>query len=141
MDGRAYLPLARELLRGKTEAHWRGATGRAYYALMLECRSALKRWGFTVPGGPGVHGFLRLRFLSTQDSTLRQIGRAMEDLCQLRNYADYEIPYSRSFANDQKARLAVQDATDALSLLDAIEAEPTRRAEAVAAVQAAWPAT
>ena len=46
MRGREYLELAREILPGGTEKHRRGAAGRAYYALFLEGREALARWGF-----------------------------------------------------------------------------------------------
>ena len=140
MDGRAFLQLARELVRGRTEAHWRAAAGRAYYALMLECRSALQRWGFTVPGGPGTHGFVRLRYNAAGLPDLRTISYTLEDLVRLRNFADYEIPHSRAFTNDQIARNVIQQATDALALLDAIEADPARRTAAITAVQAAWPA-
>jgi hypothetical protein len=139
MDGRAFLPVARELLQRGTEAHWRAAAGRAYYALMLECRSALLRWGFTVPGGPGVHNFLRLRFNQPKDATLRIIGRALDDLCLLRNYADYEIPVSRAFANDRKARWSVDQARDALDQLNALDTDPAQRSAAITAIQTAWP--
>ena len=139
MDGRAFLDLARELVIGKTEVHWRGAAGRAYYALMLECREALRRWGFTVPPGPGVHGFVRLRYFTANDPDLRQIGRVLERLGKLRNVADYELAAVPSFVSNSKAQLAIADATDALALLDQIDADPARRSAAVAAIKAAWP--
>jgi len=49
MDGRAFLGVAQEMALGRTEAHWRAAVGRAYYALMLEGRDFLQRWGFVPP--------------------------------------------------------------------------------------------
>ena len=41
MRGREFLDLAKEIIRGATEKHWRGTAGRAYSALMLEGRDAL----------------------------------------------------------------------------------------------------
>lgn len=139
MDGRAFLQVAKEVLRGRTEAHWRSAAGRAYYALMLECRVALQRWGFQVPHGPGVHNFVRLRFSRTGDADLQAISDDLDWMCRVRNYADYELPTSPSFNNIAKAGETVARATNALTLLDAIEADLTRRDAAVAAIQAAWP--
>jgi hypothetical protein len=139
MDGRAFLSLAQELIQGATEAHWRAAAGRAYYALMLECRTALQRWGFTVPGGPGTHGFIKLRYLSANLADLKAISYELEKLLRLRNFADYEVPHSPSFLNNGKARHALHQATTMIALLDAVEADPARRAAAVTAIQAAWP--
>jgi hypothetical protein len=139
MKGRAFLEVARELVQGGTEAHWRSAAGRAYYTIMLECRETLRRWGFIIPGGPGIHNFLRLRLSQTTDADLKRLGNALDRLSQLRNYADYELPASPSFQNSSKANDAIVRATDALTLLDAIERDPARRANATAAIQAAWP--
>jgi uncharacterized protein (UPF0332 family) len=139
MEGRAFLDVARELLAGKTEAHWRAAAGRAYYGLFLEARAALQRWGIKIPPGPGIHAFVRLRFSQNADPDLRRIGDALDRLGQLRNYADYEVPVSPSFTSDAKAQQAVAKATATLTLLDGIDGNPIRRSAAVKAIRTAWP--
>jgi hypothetical protein len=68
MKGRAFLGAAREMAAGTTEDRWRTAAGRAYYALMLEGREALRRWGFSVPPRHNVHAFVRLRLVFAADS-------------------------------------------------------------------------
>jgi hypothetical protein len=90
MQGRAFIDLAADVLAGNTEPHRRGAAGRAYYGLMLECRDALFRWGFNLPPRDSVHTFVRLRFGYAADPDLKKIGRVLEDLVKLRNRADYD---------------------------------------------------
>jgi hypothetical protein len=138
MRGKAFLTVARELASRGTEAHWRSAAGRAYDALFLEGRDALTRWGFVVPKRDA-HAFTRLRFDVPSPSELKPLGQLLDFLVRLRNAADYDLSVLKEFTSDAEAQQAVQDVSDALTLLDAVESDPTRRAAAIAAIQAAFP--
>jgi len=134
MDGRDFLDVAQDDAAGPSSAHWRSAAVNAYYALMLEGRDALLRWGFPLPPRQGVHAWVRLKFVYAADADLKVIGDALEDLVKLRNNAHYNLKPLSEFALATHALDAIQRARDALALLDGIEADPTRRAAAIAAV-------
>ena len=85
MDGRAFLQSARDLLATSSEANWRSAAGRAYYALLHEARAVLDRWSFPTPPGQSIHTFVRLRFTYAASAELKQVGRDLEGLGLLRN--------------------------------------------------------
>src|SRR5947209_18448632 len=138
MDGRAFLGIARELMLGGSEPHWRAAAGRAYYALMLEGREALRAWGFVLPPRDQVHAFVRLRFTYAADPDAKSIGWDLDRLVQLRNHADYDLS-APQFATDGRAQDSINRAARALALLDAIAGDPVRRAAVVADIQARWP--
>lgn len=139
MRGKRYLDLAREILSGGTEVHWRGATGRAYYALMLECRDALARWGFTPLPQGNVHHFVRTRFSGPADPSLNLISRRLAVLAKVRNLADYDLGSLPEFSSSSVADDLVREAEYGLLLLDHIESDPALLAAAVAAIQAAFP--
>ena len=139
MDGRAFLDVASELAIGTTEAHWRAAVGRAYYALFHEGLAALLRWSFLLPPRENGHTFVRLRYSFAADSTLKQIGDALDRLSRWRNQADYHLATPGRFALASTAPEAVARARDAIALLDGIDADPSSRATAIAAIQAAFP--
>jgi hypothetical protein len=133
MQGRAFLDIARELVVGGTEAHRRATVVQAYYALFLECRDALRRWGIAIPPRQNVHSAVRLRYLYATDADLKSMGRTLDSWCRSRNDASYNLGILPDFASDRMARNAITDVTSALALLDAIEGDPVRRAAAVAA--------
>jgi hypothetical protein len=134
MDGRAFLRPARDLMGGPDEPYWRTAVVNAYYALVLEARDALARWGRPVPRREKVHSFVRLKFIYAADVDLQAIGDALESLVRSRNLASYRLGPLKEFADAALAGQVVQDADDALTLLDAIEAGPARRAAAIASL-------
>src|SRR6185369_6227117 len=97
MQGREYLDLAREILLGATEKHWRGAAGRAYYAVFLEGREALARWGFVPARHENAHHFVKVHCSYPSDAELKRIGRMLARLGRLRNQADYNLSPLPSF--------------------------------------------
>lgn len=132
MPGRGFLDVARELAAGKTEYHWRSAVVNAYYALFLECRDALARWGLALPPGVNAHAWVRLRFTYAGDRDLKRIGDALDHLVKRRNLASYDLKPTAMFATSVAAQDAIVRAADALTLLDSIDGDPARRAAAVA---------
>ena len=107
MDGRAFLDVARELLSGTTEAHWRAAAGRAYYAALLEAKAALDRWGVVLPRRDPLHAAVRLRLTYVSDPDLQTVGKVLDDLVRLRNKADYDLASPGPFANPSATAGAV----------------------------------
>lgn len=134
MRGRRFLDLARELVQGTQEHHWRGAIIHAYYALLLECRDALAAWGFAVPRRENMHSWVRLRCTFSTDPDLKQIGFFLDRLVRLRNRSSYDLNPTPMFATAIVAQDAIRDATTALALLDSIEHDPARRAAAIASI-------
>jgi hypothetical protein len=107
----------------------------AYYALLLECREAMTRWGLPPLTPLQVHAQVRLRLLYSTDSDLHQLGRDLEELGKDRNQANYDLSDDLLFAVPQFAHINVQRAEAALVLLDAIDTDPARRAAAIAAIR------
>ena len=136
MLGREFLELARELLALATlPRHWRAVVIHAYYALLLECRDAMTRWGLPPLSRQQVHAQVRLRLLYAADSDLKEIGRKLERLGMDRNAASYDLRSLALFAAPAGAQVAVKTAADALALLDLLDTNPVRRAAAAASIK------
>jgi hypothetical protein len=136
MQGREFLAVARRIVTGSTEADWRSTAGRAYYALMLEGRDVLRSWAFAMPRHDQVHAFVRLKFIYSSNSDIKNIGFVLEELGGMRNYADYQLDRpGKWFTSASHARQAILDADTAIQLLDQIEADPARRAAAIASIK------
>ncbi len=135
MQGRAFLDLAREVVRGGTPRHRRGAIIHSYYAPLLECREAMDRLGFPPLSRQQVHAQIRLRLVYATDRDTKRIGMALERLGQDRNLANYDLRDLQMFGTDRDARDAIQAASDFIALLEAIDADPVRRAAAMASIK------
>lgn len=77
---------------------------------------------------------MRLRFTYATDDDLKAIGDALDTLVKHRNRASYDLS-AAEFSSARVAQRAVQTAEDAPALLDAIEADSARLAEARAAIR------
>jgi hypothetical protein len=81
------------------------------------------------------HTQVKLRLLFATNSDLKHIGFTLDKLGQHRNTANYDLRERPLFATSADAQDDVQAATDALALLDAIDADPARRAAAIASIR------
>jgi len=134
MAGRDFLLVARDLAAGPTPYHQRAAVVNAYFALLLECRDALERWGRQPPRNDSLHAWVRLRLTYAGDQDLKSLGYTLDKLVQDCNQASYNLRPFPAFSSPASALDKIQKATNSLVLLDAIEADPARRATAIASL-------
>ena len=137
MLGRDFLQPAKDLAPLTKEAHWRAAVGCAYYAVMLEARDALERWGFGTFPPHQVHVQVRLRFTYPAHSDVKLVGQALDLLVQWHNRAHYRMSQVGPFSSNQVVVRAIKLAQDGIAVLDRLNADPAQRAAAVAAIRAA----
>jgi hypothetical protein len=135
VHGREFLVAADDLAGGATEAHWRTAVGRAYYALLLECRDAQHGWGLTLPAQHQIHRIVRLRFVVAGDADLLQVATLLEKLGAARAKADYRPEDLLTFAAPGVAVNHIADARKGLQLVGLVDADSARRAAALLAIR------
>src|SRR5438445_3393042 len=99
MNGRDFLTLASKLLAETTEAAWRSAVSRAYYAAFHEARQLLRDLGFVVPRADQAHAYLWLRLSNCGDPQVRLAGSDLNRLRRERNRADYDIDQTLGHAH------------------------------------------
>jgi uncharacterized protein (UPF0332 family) len=123
MNGRDFLNLANALAGGSTEAEWRSAVSRAYYAAFHVARDLLLACGFLAPRGDQAHGYLWLRLSNASDPDVENAGRDLQTLRRDRNRADYDLarPLDQGTAVAQ-----VQAAQDIVRVLEGAGKEPIR---------------
>lgn len=123
MNFRDYLPLAHILAGGTTEAEWRSASSRAYYAAFHVARLLLLDLRFRVPKADRAHGYLWLRLSNAGHPGTMAAGRRLGQLRRERNWADYDD--HRTTARTDAIR-NVQEAEKIIQALEAAAIEPIR---------------
>jgi uncharacterized protein (UPF0332 family) len=123
MDFRDYLSLAVTLRDGTTEAEWRSASSRAYYAAFHVARRLLLDLGFGVPRAERAHAYLWLRLANAGHADVELAGRRLNHLRGERNAADYDE--HRAVVQSHAAR-QVATAEAVIQALDAAAVEPVR---------------
>ncbi len=123
MTGRDFLVLAHSLANQSTEAAWRSAVSRAYYATFHVARQLLTDLNFRVPFADRAHGFLWLRLQNCGEAPIQTAGVNLKELRKYRNDADYDFSYNISQAF---ARSKLIQAESIILALEAAALEPVR---------------
>jgi hypothetical protein len=139
MDGRTFLDAARHLLAADTEPTRRAMAAPLYYAALHEARVALDRWGFVPAPGEDLDKFVLERFDCGPHYDLIRVVDVLERLDHFYEEAFQQVSSVGTFADNQRATHMLYLAEVGIDLLDQIEADPARRAAAVAAIRAAFP--
>ena len=90
MNFRDYLTVATRLMAGATEADWRSAISRAYYAAFHVGCDLLRTLGFRVPRADRAHAFVWLRLSNSGHPDVNQAGSDLNQFRGERNRADYD---------------------------------------------------
>jgi len=100
MTPRDILEVAEELAGGLTEAAWRAAVSRAYFAAFHSARNRLRLAGFDPPAADQAHSYLWLRLSNCSHPDVEEAGKNLKDLRQRRNWADYDLekPFDQAMA-------------------------------------------
>jgi uncharacterized protein (UPF0332 family) len=123
MNERDFLQVAVLLAAEKTEAAWRSAVSRAYYAVFHVGRQLLSELGFTVPRDEKAHEFMYRRLNNCGHPQIVAAARRLGTLRDERNRCDYDLYL---MIPQTTALLRIQAAQDIIQELDAARNEPTR---------------
>ncbi len=120
MTPRQFLVVAEDLFEGDTEAHWRSAVSRAYYASFHAGRHLLEKCGFRTPESERGHRHVSDRLSNSGHDGIRAAGVSLDTLRGFRNLADYNLSavFSRLTADRQ-----IEAAKAIIEALEAVEAD------------------
>ena len=132
MDHRDFLLLAEQLIKGKTEAEWRSAVSRSYYAAFHEARILLGNCGFAVPYGDRAHKYLSMRLMNAGQADVKRAGQDLDTLRTQRNEADYQL---RGRLIQKTGRANVQKASEIIRTLESVAADTVAKTQITTAMK------
>ena len=121
MNPRDFLDVADALVTGDTEAEWRSAVSRAYYAAFHVARRLFQDCGFAVPRADAAHGYLWLRLANSGHPDVQNTGVHLNNLRRVRNQSDYDLD---STLKQHVAITHVELAGDIIQLLESVANAP-----------------
>lgn len=125
MDPRDFLTLAQQLASASTEAAWRSAASRAYYAAFHVAGKLMRDLGFTVPHADRAHGHVWLRLSNSGNSRIEHAATSLNNSRRDRNRADYDLHLSVQQTAIQRQ---IPAAAGIIRDFEAAALEPTRKA-------------
>ncbi|MCG3158409.1 MAG: hypothetical protein DKINENOH_05051 [bacterium] len=126
MNAEAFLQIAQQLLKLSSEAAYRTAASRAYYALFHRCVALLSGLGFDPADGPQAHGQLQGRINNAGVSECQQLYRMLHRLDDRRRLADYDL-HSQEFHSQATVALLVASAGQGIAVIESCEKSPELR--------------
>lgn len=131
MAGKDFIDVAEGLIEGPSEAHWRSATSRAYYAAFHHARDALADKSLTVPSNSRSHQMVYRCLNNASNPELDKAATGLGTLRTSRLHADYD------FGGDpSRQKQAVFDVNLAKAVMAHIEQSPLKAGSEEAVVQA-----
>lgn len=118
--GEEFLERAKNYAEGPTEADWRSAVSRVYYAAFHVARALMSKLGFTAPRADLAHAFLWRRLGNGGHVPLALAGSRLNQLRGERNRADYDVGSNLSWKETQAA---VTSAAMIIATLQALSPE------------------
>ena len=121
--GDEFLKLAERYATDQSEADWRSAVSRAYYAAFHVARDFMTSLGFVTPRAELAHAFLWRRLGNCGLPSLSSAGSRLNQLRGERNRADYDL---NSDLAKKDAQAAVKSAAMVIATLQAVSPDDRR---------------
>jgi hypothetical protein len=101
VDGRDFLVTAQQLIAGATEADWRSAISRGYYAVFHYFRDWLESHGVRIGKAAQAHSNLYIGLYNCGVPSVKPIAQKIDQLREERGHADYNLRRTFSQAESQ----------------------------------------
>lgn len=124
MNSENFIAVAKLLATHAAEAHWRSAVSRAYYGAFHVALRLLHSLGVSLPKAASAHEKVAYCLQNADDVVLKEAGRKLASLREMRNAADYRLE-DRRVASAAFAATQVGEAEEIVSAIRLAEEDST----------------